>query len=150
MSESHYLLGNESQRYFFPSLMFGMIALIAPVWIIINQKINSSYIYLILLVVISFIILGSLKDYRSNKIRRFIHHFAAYVGGITTIVWIRLSYTEVSHTGVPKYPGVILLILFFIIGICTKSTIYSCRYWLELTAFYAIMIVLLFLSLSIL
>ncbi len=143
LSESYYLFSSIQLGWIFPCLMFVMIALIVPVWIIINSQLQLSHLtYLIGMIATMIFGIMLLCDYHDRKIRKKLHYFMAYTAGISSVVWILIA------CPIYWYIPFLLLILFAIIGICTKSAVRSFRYWIELVAFYSIMIVLLLLSLS--
>ncbi len=142
LSESYYLFSRIQRGWLFPTLMFLMIVLIAPVWIIINSQLEFSHLtYLIGMIVAMIFGIMLLCDYRDRKNRKKLHYFMAYTAGISSVVWILIA------CPVYWYIPFLLLILFSLIGICTKTAIRSFRYWIELVAFYSIMIVLLLLNL---
>ncbi len=140
LSESYYIFHS---KQFFSGLITSMILLIAPTWIHINLKYSANFIYIILFVAICLAALVIIKDYSSSKIRTFLHHFFAWTGGLATIAWIHLTCPDFLRN-VPR----ILLVVFLLIGLFTKSIKYSYRYFLELITFYAIIIVLLIRSLG--
>ncbi len=143
LSSSYYLFRHIQCGWLFPSLMCVMILLIVPVWLIINSKLQFSHLtYLIEVIAAMIFGIMLLCDYHDRKIRKKLHYFLAYAAGIGSIVWILIA------CPVYWYIPFLLLILFALIGIFTNSAVRSFRYWIELVAFYSIMIVLLLLSLS--
>ncbi len=100
--------------------------------------------YLICMVAAMIFCVGLLREYHDRKIRKWLHYFGAYVAGIGSVLWIFINCPAY------RYIPFLLLGIFVIIGFCTRTAIRSFRYWIELVAFYSIMIVLLLLSLSLL
>ncbi len=146
LSASYYYLHDQKLSWLFPCLIWMMMLLIIPVWIIINLRMQLPHMtYLICIVGGMLFCIGLLREYQHCKVRRYLHYFTAYTAGILTLFWIHFS-CPTEYRYIPR----ILLIIFVVIGLCTRTAIRSFRYWIELVAFYSIMIVLLLLSLSLL
>ncbi len=145
LSESYYYFSKYRQKlgWLFPCLMWVMVVLIIPVWIIINLKMQLPHMtYLICIVGAMVVCVGLLREYHDRKIRKWLHYSVAYIAGISSVLWIFITCPTY------RYIPFLLLGVFLILGICTRTAIRGFRYWIELVAFYSIMIVLLLLSIS--
>ncbi len=148
ISESYYYLNSQHiKRYgwIFPCFVWVMALLIIPTWVLIEAQLKlPPMTYLIYIIGGCLFCIGLLREYHEHRVRKWLHYLVAYTAGLGSVIWIWLT--------CPIYWWIpfVLLGIFVIIGLWTRTLMVSFRYWIELVAFYSIMIVLLLLSISLL
>lgn len=141
LSITYRLLGNYKEwlRFLFPFFILLQLFLFVPVWWNMTRKLSSGYwrsSWLIPVAAFMMLIIAFSGNYRCNKFLLYVHYTAAFMAGISAVIWI---FWVSPFWFVPLCMFVVLLAIAYQTG-----TLYSSfLYWLELTCFSSLYIAVL-------
>lgn len=128
----------------FPLLLCSSSITIIPIWerntILLSNSLFLSFLpYLVLLCM--FLVACSARYKKMLKLVYF-HYMCAIIASVCTIIWIFFIGKRLFII------GIFLLLLFLLLSLVTNTFKKCLLFWLELTAFYAIYIILFAISLN--
>lgn len=146
ISATYYYFERKHKHYglLFPLCLFIACLIIIPIWIYTCQFLSSwasHFTWCAYLTCLCMFVVGITSRYKRSRALTYCHYTAAIVGSVFTVVWLLFACYRIAFVSIS------ILLIALLAGYITHTLRECYLFWLELTAFYALFIVIFIINL---